>query len=162
MTTATTDTVSATMVGMGHIALCKHPEHFKSILGSCIGLVIYHPRLKVGAMAHIVMPDAAGRSGPPGKFADTAIPHMLHLLRDSGAPMRGLVAKFAGGSNMFGTGGPMQIGEKNAQAVARGLQVAGIEVYGQDTGGKKGRRITFCCDTGIMALNCAGETERTL
>ncbi len=36
-------------------------------------------------MAHIVLPESAGRDGAPGKFADTAVPHMLELLREQGA-----------------------------------------------------------------------------
>jgi len=163
MTSSTLDIEkAATLVGMGQIAVCNAPDHFKTILGSCIGVVIYHPRIKIAVMAHIVMPESDGRNGPPGKFADTAIPHMLQLLKERDTPMRELVAKYTGGANMFGSTGPMQIGLKNAEAVAQGLQTAGIKVLAQETGAKKGRRVIFNCTTGIMTVASAGEPDRTL
>jgi len=151
-----------TLVGMGQIAAGRAPERMKSVLGSCIGLAIYHPRLKTGAMAHIVLPDSAGRDGTPGKFADTAVPEMLRLLKELGAPAHGLVAKFAGGANMFGGAGPLQIGDANAKAIAQALKTAGIRVAGQEVGGTKGLRVTFDCTTGEMTVARAGEPTRTL
>jgi len=151
-----------TLVGMGQIAVGRAPERMKSILGSCIGLAIYHPRLKTGVMAHIVLPDSAGRGGTPGKFADTAVPEMLKLLKELGTPAHGLTAKLTGGANMFAGSGPLQIGDANAEAVARTLKSAGIRVAGQDVGGTKGRRVTFDCTSGEMTVECAGQPARTL
>jgi len=110
------NTTKETLVGMGKIAAGRAPERMKAVLGSCIGLAIYHPRLKTGVMVHIVLPESAGRSGTPGKFVDTAIPEMLKLLKELGTPAHGLVAKLAGGANMFGSSGPLQIGDANTCA----------------------------------------------
>jgi chemotaxis protein CheD len=147
---------------MGQISVGRAPVHFKTVLGSCIALVLYHPRIKTGAMAHIVLPDSAERDGAPGKFADTAVPHMLQLLEEQGAPLHGLTAKFAGGANMFGGTGPMKIGDANAEAVSRALRIAGIQIAGQEVGGTKGRRVTFDCSTGEMTIVIAGKPARTL
>ena len=46
-------------------------------LGSCIGLTFYDDTVKVGAMVHIMLPDSAGRTERPGKYADTAIALLL-------------------------------------------------------------------------------------
>ncbi|MCH8829861.1 MAG: chemotaxis protein CheD [Planctomycetes bacterium] len=113
-------------------------------------------------MAHIVLPDSAGRGGAPGKFADTAVPHMLQLLKEQGAPLHGLTAKFAGGANMFGSTGPMKVGDANAEAVSALLRIAGIRVVGQEVGGTKGRQVTFDCSTGEMTIAIAGQPARTL
>ncbi len=56
-TIATSNIVRETLVGMGQIAARLAPERMKFVLGSCIGLAIYHPRLKTAAMTHIVLPD---------------------------------------------------------------------------------------------------------
>jgi len=160
-TPATSNDAKETLVGMGQIAAGRAPERMKSVLGSCIGLAIYHPRLKTGAMAHIVLPDSAGRSGTPGKFADTAVPAMLELLDRLGAPAHGLRAKLAGGANMFGGSGPLQIGDANVAAVAEVLQDAGIRTAGQDVGGTKGRRVTFDCASGNITVECVGQPART-
>jgi len=150
------------MIGMGQIALGESPQTLKAVVGSCIALVLYHPQLKRGAMAHIVLPNAAGRTNTPGKFADTAIPHMLELMKDLGLPHRGLTAKFAGGANMFNGNGPMQIGKSNAETVAQALQTAGIRIAGQDVGGSRGRRVIFDCTSGVMTIECAGLPAKSL
>lgn len=150
------------LVGMGQIATGQAPQQMRAILGSCIGLALYHPGRKTGVMAHVVLPESAGRGGTPGKFADIAVPQMLEILRKQGLPTYGLTAKLAGGANMFNGSGPLQIGNANAVAVAAALKKAGIRVAGQDVGGTHGRRITFDCASGEMTVQCPGQPTRTL
>ena len=161
-TVAVRNTAEETLVGMGQIATGQATERMKAVLGSCIGLAIYHARLKVGAMAHIVLPESAGRSNTPGKFADTAVPEMLKQLMEWGAPDHGLTAKFCGGSNMFGGSGPLQIGDANAKAVTRALKSAGIEATAVEVGGSRGRRVIFDCASGEMAVQYAGQPAHIL
>ncbi len=108
-------------------------------------------------MAHIVLAEKQNRPGSPGKFADTALPHMLELLEARGAVRGRLIAKLAGGSAMFSGTGPMQIGEANSRAVVRLLREAAIRIAGEDIGGSKGRRITFEPDTGRLTVEIVGQ-----
>ena len=157
MSTATSNAKTLeTMVGMGQIVGGTAPQRMKAIVGSCIALALHHPRLKKGVLAHVVLPDSAGRAGAPGKFADTAIPTMLEWFRELGAPPHGLTAKLAGGANMFGSSGPLQIGSANMEAVGRALRSAGVRILAQDLGGNRGRRITFDCAGGEMVVESAG------
>ena len=149
-------------VGMGQIAVEKAPALLSSVLGSCVGLALYHPRLKAGALAHIVLPTASGRGALPGKFADTALPHMLAELSRAGVPRDGLIAKIAGGACMFGVSGPLQIGDNNIEAVKGLLAKANIRIVGEDVGGQKGRRVTLDCSTGNLLVEIAGKTKMTL
>lgn len=150
------------LVGMGQVVTGQSPQRLRAILGSCIGLVLYHPTRKSAVMAHIVLPESAGRDGAPGKFADTAVPQMLALLREQGLSAFGLIAKFAGGANMFNGKGPLQIGDANARAVDVALKAAGIRVAGYDVGGGSGRRVDFDCASSEMTVQCAGRPARTL
>jgi chemotaxis protein CheD len=143
-------------IGMGQVETIKSPGCLKAILGSCVAIVLYHPRQRVGALAHVVLPKSAGQSGSPGKFADTAVPHMLAMLKEFGVNSSGLVAKLAGGANMFGTTGPLQIGDKNIQAAIEALSASGITVDTQDVGGKTGRRVTLSTATGALTIESAG------
>jgi len=148
------------MVGMGQIVADGVGMRMRAVVGSCIALVLYHPRLKTAAMAHIVLPESAGRAGTPGKFADTAIPSMLAMLKERNTPAPGLTARLAGGANMFGNSGPLRIGEANVEAVAGALRSAGIPIVGQDVGGSQGRRVAFDCSSGEMTVERAGEAAR--
>lgn len=154
---------SDTLVGMGQIGVGRPPQRLKAVLGSCVGLSLFHPRMKTAVMAHIVLPDSAGRNGAPGKFADSAIPEMLRLLKEElDTPAHGLVAKLAGGGNMFASAGPLQIGDANVAAVTKLLTQLGIKVAGRDVGGVKGRRVVFECSTGDMAVECPGQPAKVL
>ena len=150
-------------VGMGQILAGRAGEQLVAVLGSCVGVVLYHPRMRLGAMAHVVLPESAGRSGQPGKFADKAVPEMISMLSAEGANVSGLVAKIAGGANMFGVpGGPMQIGEGNAEAVKRLLREHKLRLVGEHLGGSKGRRVTFNCDDGAMVIEIVGTEPVTI
>jgi chemotaxis protein CheD len=161
-TSAMSNPAQEILVGMGQVVTGRTPQRMRAILGSCIGLVLYHPRCKTGAMAHIVLPESAGRDGSPGKFADTAVPQMLALLREQGTPLCGLTAKLAGGANMFNGSGPLQIGDANVKAVAKALRDAGVGSVAEDVGGTHGRRVDFDCQSGAFTVQSAGQPARTL
>lgn len=149
-------------VGMGQITVAKAPALLCSVLGSCVGLVLYHPRFKTGALAHIVLPTASGRGALPGKFADTAVPYMLDEFSKAGIPRQGLVAKIAGGACMFGVSGPLQIGDSNIEAVRALLKAENLRITAEDVGGQKGRRVTLDCETGELLVEIAGESRKKL
>lgn len=157
MLASTVSQTTDTHVGMGQIGFAGPEGSFCAVLGSCLGVALYYPPLRLGAFAHVVLPESTGRSGPPGKFADTAIPHMLEQLRPRGANPAGLVAKIAGGACMFGAGGPLQIGDANAAMVIQLLNNAGIRIAGKHLGGTKGRRVVFECSTGVLLVQIAGQ-----
>ena len=113
-------------------------------------------------MAHIVLPDSAGRTGPPGKFADVAIPHMTSLLVREGAAKAGLVAKLTGGSRMFGKKGPAHIGDSNIEAVVSILEERNIRISGKHLGGNKGRRVSWDPVTGDLSIQIVGESPVTI
>ncbi len=163
MNTATTGPqMQEALVGMGQIAGGQPPLKMRAIVGSCIALALHHPQLQYGVLAHIVLPDSAGRDGLPGKFADTAVPKMLEMFKDAQVPAQNLTAKLAGGANMFNSTGPLQIGDANIEAVARVLRQAGIRIVAEDVGGSHGRRVTFDCKDGQMLVESANQPPRTL
>lgn len=149
-------------VGMAQIAVVSQGEVARAVLGSCIGLTLYHEPRKIAAVAHIVLPQGQNRPGPPGKFADTAIPEMLSLLAGHGLSRIGLVAKLAGGANMFSSSGPLQIGRENHAIVRELLQELRIPIAGEHVGGKLGRRITFDSATGVLHIEMAGSPSVTI
>jgi len=143
---------------MGQVAIARSPKTLTAVLGSCVGLALYHPRLKLGGLAHVVLPLSNGSSAqPPGKYADTALEFLLRQLGSQGAQARELIAKVAGGACMFASAGPLQIGEENVRVTLRLLQAAGIPISTQDLGGTKGRRITFDLSNGQMIIQSVNQ-----
>lgn len=152
-----------TNVGMGQIAVAQDPHRLTAVLGSCVGIALYHPRLRFGALAHVVLPRSNGQSATPGKYADTAVSHMLGLLRQRGVGPAGLVARLAGGAMMFGSpNSAMQIGRDNVLAATEALQAAGIPLAAEEVGGQKGRRVVLDCRTGQFVVQIAGQPPKVL
>jgi chemotaxis protein CheD len=113
-------------------------------LGSCIGLTLYDPELKIGAMVHIMLPESSGRTDRPGKYADTAIPLIISELAALGSKKRSLVAKMSGGATMFEAfSASMNIGQRNTEKVKALLAEHNIRLAAEETGGKMGRSVYF-------------------
>jgi chemotaxis protein CheD len=156
------ETAESRTVGMGQFVVAQGLAHLSAVLGSCVGVALYHSGMKLGAFGHVVLPDSHGRSSSPGKFADIAIPAMLADLRQRGAAQSGLIAKIVGGACMFGLGGPLQIGDANTQAVLALLGAAGIPVVARDVGGTSGRRATLNCSNGKLTITTVGGPARII
>jgi chemotaxis protein CheD len=131
------------MIGIGEYRVGSFPMMTIG-LGSCIGLTLYDDTVKVGAMVHIMLPDSAGRTDRPGKYADTAIALLIKELNALGCRNRSLIAKMGGGACMFEYfGANLNIGERNAERVRALLKENNIKLAAEDVGGKVGRSVTF-------------------
>jgi chemotaxis protein CheD len=137
-----------TAVRMGEIAVSSTPgEVLLSIgLGSCIGLAVVDQRRGIAGLAHVMLPEAIGAGdGPPGKFADRAVPALVARTAALGASLPALQAVLVGGAQMFAFGGAagsaLDIGVRNESAVRAILAEAGIPVVASATGGATGRTI---------------------
>ncbi len=136
-----------THVGMSEIAMSDGPHTVFVVpgLGSCIALVIYQPNCRLAGMAHVLLPDSsqAVSLDSPGKFADTAVPYLVEALAIRGADPAALVAKMAGGAQMFKGAPGLGVGDRNIAAITRMLDALGIPLVASDVGGALGRSIRF-------------------
>lgn len=133
-------------------------------LGSCVGVALYDPSAEVGALAHVMLPTAADATPPrPAKYADTAIDAMVGALVARGAERCRLVAKMAGGSQLFGFSGIGEgVGRRNVAVVREELGERGIPVHGEAVGGDKGRTVDFEAATGRFSVRTADEEVTVL
>lgn len=147
----------ADAVAIGEIGVARGAGVLRTFLGSCVGVSLHDRRHRVGALAHVVLPDSQGNRGSPGRFADTAIPEMIRLIREAvGGQRLGLEAKLVGGAKMFAFQTGVPIGEQNRQAVERILAAHGIPILGSACGGSQGRRMTVVVATGGVTAETVG------
>lgn len=131
-------------------------------LGSCIAIILYEPNLRIGAVAHVMLPDSreAKKIKNSPKFADTAIRAMIKALTAKGANKQRMIAKIVGGAHMFRTknGFVDNIGLRNVMATKAILGYEGIDVVGEDTGGDYGRTVKFYASDGrVVVRSIKGE-----
>ena len=155
-------------VGMADYKVGKSPATIISYgLGSCIGISLYDPQTKIGGLLHIMLPDSkqARASDNPAKFADTGLPLMLNDVIKAGASKSRLVAKIAGGAQMFAFANAtdiMRVGARNAEAVKRILQGMGIKVVAEDTGGTYGRTVSIDLTNGAYKVKTIDKGEKEI
>ena len=132
-------------------------------LGSCIGVCLYDPRLKLAALVHIMLPlnMEAGRK-TPYKYADTGIRETLREMERQGAARSRVVAKIAGGAKMFDIGGGSlgNIGQRNIDSVRMVLKREGVRLAAEDVGGTAARTLLFDPATGQGCIRSYGKPER--
>jgi chemotaxis protein CheD len=152
-------------VPIGQWALAAAPCRIQTLLGSCVGVVLYHRAAKLGGVAHIVLPKAPANSvDHPGKYADTAIPALIaEFDRRIGQVSRGkLTAKLAGGASMFQVeptmleNSQLNIGQRNQDQIEQLLSELSIPILARDLGGSHGRRLILDTVSGIVTIKVPG------
>ncbi len=138
-------------------AVAAAPDRIVTIgLGSCVAIVLYDERSKIGGLAHVLLPAAPGAQDVryPGKFPTTAVPLLLGEMRARGASCAAgaITARLVGGASLFSglltPEGAGNIGERNVQASRDALKALRVRVVGEMVGGAFGRSVYFDVGTG--------------
>ncbi|MFC4768809.1 chemotaxis protein CheD [Effusibacillus consociatus] len=154
-------------VGMADLNVARDPDILRTVgLGSCVGVAIVDISSKVAGLAHIMLPTAGKPDVEnPAKYADTAIPMLVKQMQQKGAVVSRMVAKIAGGAQMFSTlnqNDLLRVGPRNVEAVKMSLQLLGIPIRGEDTGGNAGRTIDFSAADGSLTIRTVAQGVTTL
>ena len=143
-------------VGVGALAVGSHPERLMTpALGSCVGVALWDPVRQCGGLAHVMLPSPGATTATPdsARFASWAVAEMVRLLVEAGSRQRSLRAKIAGGAAMFrGDAAVAQIGNRNIIEVRRQLELAGIAIQAEDTGGSHARTVELLLDSGVLLV----------
>ncbi|MCX7779294.1 MAG: chemotaxis protein CheD [Negativicutes bacterium] len=136
-------------------------------LGSCVGIALYDETVRIGGLAHIMLPYStqARSTENPAKFADTAVPLMLEEMLRLGASKNRIRAKIAGGAQMFtftNATDIMRVGERNTEAAKTILKKLAIAIVAEDTGGNYGRTVELKLENGIFRIKTIDRGEKEL
>ena len=153
---------------MADLNICVGPDGITTLgLGSCVGIAVRDPVTKIGGLAHIMLPDSTeikNNTNIP-KFADTGIEELIKQIVAKGASRSRLVAKIAGGAQMFAfqtANNAMRVGDRNVQATLKKLKEMNIPVLAQDTGDSYGRTVIFYPENGNFVIRAVGKPEKII
>lgn len=153
-------------VGMADLNICSSPGSIITLgLGSCVGVVLYDPVKKIAGMLHAMLPDSTAIRNNENrpKFVDTGMDDLLEEMVKAGAVKSRLVAKLAGGAQMFAFGSNNEmgrIGDKNVAASKAKLASFGIPLLAEDTGLDYGRTVEFFPESGKYLIKAVGKEEK--
>ena len=156
-------------VGMADLKLCKAPDSVTTLgLGSCVGVAIRDPITKIGGLAHVMLPNSTQFSGNATnipKFADTGTKELVRQIVAAGGNRARLVAKIAGGAQMFAFQNKSElvaVGDRNVASVKAVLAELKIPILASDTGLNFGRTVIFYPETGDFVIKAVGKGEKTI
>ncbi len=126
-------------------------------LGSCLGLMIYDPEVKIGGLLHAMLPlskiNPEKASSNPYMFVDTGVPGLFNKIYEMGGRKSRMVVKAAGCGKPLGDNEMFKIGERNYTILKKLLWKNNILLESEDIGGTASRTIHFHIGSGKISIN---------
>jgi chemotaxis protein CheD len=149
------------LVGIADMKVADRPHILTTMgLGSCVGATLFDPQLHIGGLLHVLLPTSNGEAPTnKAKYADSGIPALIEKLISMGARRSALVAKIAGGANMFASNrnsNIFMVGQRNVEMCKDVLMKERIRLIASDTGGSYGRTIELNTENGQLLIKTIG------
>jgi chemotaxis protein CheD len=150
--------VNLITIGIGGLDVTGEPSAVLIThgLGSCIAVIAYDPRRKIGGLLHFQLPSSSlspeRARMSPGTFADTGIPLLFERMYALGSKKADIVVKAAGGGNFHQDNGTFDIGKRNQTMMRKIFWKAQVLVAAEDVGGSRSRTARLFVDTGQVTI----------
>jgi chemotaxis protein CheD len=160
--------VQRVVVGVGDLAVSNNAQMVLSTyaLGSCIGVVAYDPRNKIGGMLHFMLPESSiapeKALKQPAMFGNTGLTELFRQLGGLKADRTALRLFVAGGASVIGGSDSFRIGERNAKVATDFLAQHGFHISHIDTGGIHNRTVHLEMATGTVTVRMPTSQQQVL
>lgn len=155
-------------VGVGDMKVSNDPEVVLATysLGSCIGLSIYDPFVRVGGILHYMLPesslDLAKAKRNPYMFGDTGIPLLFTEVYKFGAKKGRMKVTIVGGAQILDQDGFFNIGKRNYLILRKMFWKNNVLIDFEDVGGSVNRTLKLEIGTGQTYLKVSGGGTRLI
>ncbi|MCD6250651.1 MAG: chemotaxis protein CheD [candidate division Zixibacteria bacterium] len=147
-------------VDTGEIKVSSDPVTLQAIaLGSCVALTVYVRNLKIGGLAHIMLPGKSHLSNNNTKYANDAIKALLDSVRILGADISNLEISMIGGANVLQDG---DVPDKVIESVLGYLKKSHLKLNGMRVGGIERRSAYLDTTSGEVFYTEGDNTTKTL
>jgi chemotaxis protein CheD len=121
-----------------------------TLLGSCVAVCLFDPKLKIGGMNHFLLPSSTSGANADIDVilnGDYSMEVLVNGLLNKGAQKSRLIAKAFGGGTIVSSI-RMAIGERNSAFASEWLNQEGIKLVASDFNGPWSRKIVFVPQNG--------------
>ena len=120
----------------------------RTLLGSCVSVVLWHPQRRLGGMCHFLLPNRhrLPRAALDGRYGDEAIALLLQAGHAAGTRAEDYQLYLFGGGDMFPRfvrQPDSSVGERNVEAARRLIDRHGLQLHGEHVGGCGHRKLSF-------------------
>ncbi|MDX8400908.1 MAG: chemotaxis protein CheD [Gallionellaceae bacterium] len=132
----------------GEVYFGDRDTRIRTLLGSCVAIVMWHPELLIGGMCHYMLPKHPGGKRVPldGRYAEEAMELMLHEIHKAGTLPGEYQVKLFGGGHMFSkrqAPSADHVGAKNVEMARKLMKLHGFTTCAEHLGGVGHRNIFF-------------------
>lgn len=127
----------------------------RTLLGSCVGITLWHPLRRLGGMCHVLLPSRRPlHARPDARFADEAIECLVEAIDRAGtAPAQYRTGLYGGADTMPDrVGVKLNVGQRNIEAAYLLLDRHGFELAEVDVGDQVPRHLELHLQSGHVAL----------
>lgn len=154
-------------VGIGECRIGRAPASLSTVaLGSCVAVMAWDWKLKLGGLLHIMLPDSSidprRAARDPHVFADTGVAELLRALLARGAARRRLSWCLTGGASMMAGTPHFETGKRNELAVKKTFRSLGLFAEEEDLGGTESRSVRFDLSSGRIVVRTGRGQETVL
>ncbi len=156
------------VVGIGDCRIGRSPASSIATyaLGSCVAVMAWDWKLKLGGLLHVMLPDSSidpvKASVNPHVFVDTGVPALLRDLTEKGCAKKQLRWCIAGGAMMMADSSHFEIRKRNHLALEKVLWRLGVFSDKEDIGGTESRSVRLDLETGQVDLRKGMSQEQIL
>ena len=119
----------------------------RTILGSCVAICLWHPKLKIGGMCHYLLPTRRVKpegAPPDPRYGDEAMELIIAEIEKINTRPKDYHVKVFGGANMFSeivADGSINVGSKNVTLAEELIEKHGFQLMAKNVAGTEHRSI---------------------
>ena len=132
----------------GDIGCGFRDEVFGTLLGSCVSIVLWHPKRQFGSISHFIFPSTVSGYEANTKYGNWAFAQQKNDLIRHGVNLRECVVKIFGGGRMFVDSNINDVGARNIAAARQLIAKEGLVITSENVGGDGYRRLYFDVESG--------------
>jgi chemotaxis protein CheD len=149
---------SEVVVGVGAFGLAAAPTFCLSTyaLGSCVAIVAWDWKLRLGGLLHAMLPDSSidprRAAVEPFVYVDTGVPELFRRMEQRGGSKRRIRCCLAGGASMVLDPVRFEIGKRNYLAAKKAFWKLGAFIDQEDVGGSETRSLRLDLSSGQIDM----------
>jgi chemotaxis protein CheD len=151
----------------GEFFFADASTRIRTLLGSCVALTMWHPKLRIGGMCHCMLPERKRRANqdPDGKYVDEAIELFRQEIARSKTSPKEYEVKLFGGGNMFPgikKGASTEVGTRNIARCLEWVENLGVKLVARHVGDIGHRNVMFDVWSGDVWVKHQKSTPQTV
>ena len=156
----------------GGLIITREPQWVMTVLGSCVAVTMFSPRVRLAAICHAMLPHPrpdfeAGPNNPAEhfRFVSHALPVMTDRFFQMGIAPSEIEVKLFGGANILhaepGETQKHWVGNANVATARDFLAQARFLVAAENVGGTRGCKIFFNTESGVVLHKHLSQRDAT-